>query len=460
MPAAQRHAHDLRDDALTIWRSGVEAVDSERLVARSIRTWKNGLSINGTAWSARPHSRICVVGAGKAGAGMAAGLEAAVGPEWLSRITGWVNVPEDCVRPLQKIHLHGARPAGLNEPTAAGVTGTARILELVSELDPDDLCIVLISGGGSALLPAPLAGITLEDKQQVTRCLMRGGATIEELNGVRRALSQVKGGGLLRACRAGLLVTLIFSDVIGDPLETIASGPTINLPPDPKAALATLQRFAAVGGEAIPSRVIKALEQMSQQQVKSTAPICRAVQHVIGNNRVAVEAAARSAQRLGYSLLELKWDQPGEAANAGRLLAAQLMRLQEQLAVGAKGCVISGGETTVQLARTNGPQKGGRNQELVLAAAVEMLAAEQLQPFALLSGGTDGEDGPTDAAGAVIDLDVLQRIKQAQLDPQQFLSVNNSYPFFEQLDALIKTGPTHTNVMDLRVGLIGGEAVP
>ncbi|WP_437231225.1 glycerate kinase type-2 family protein [Planctomicrobium sp. SH661] len=441
----------LLQDALDIWKAGVAAVDSARLVQRSVFSWNGGISLAGTTWLPREESRIVVVGAGKAGSGMAAGLEDVLGDRWLPRTTGWVNVPEDCVRSLKRIHLHGARPAGVNEPTEAGVAGTREILQLVQELRPDDLCIVLISGGGSALLPAPVPGVSLEDKQKITRALMRRGATIGELNCVRRCLSAIKGGGLLRACGGGLVVGIIISDVIGDPLETIASGPTVSIDTSPHQAMEILKRYFTSDLADVPESVVRALE---ERQLRNSAPgsTCRVVNKVIGNNQTAVDAAATAARQRGYAIAVREWDQPGEAASAGRTFAAR-MTAHESGSAGVPSCYISGGETTVRLAQTSGEQKGGRNQEFALAACVEWLPAESVN-VALVSGGTDGEDGPTDAAGAFVDSDLLNRVRTSQVDPNDYLRVNNSYRFFEQFGGLLKTGPTHTNVMDLRVGLL------
>ncbi|WP_437206931.1 glycerate kinase type-2 family protein [Planctomicrobium sp. SH664] len=488
----------LRQDALAIWQAGVDAVASERLVSRQISTWKGGLTVCGHRWIAKPQSRICVVGAGKAGVGMAVGLVRALGPEWLSRTNGWINVPEDCLEPFDSNHpaadatlascfsilrgpreiaalrqlpdpggfyLLGARPAGLNEPTEAGVFGTREILRRVSSLTPDDLCLVLISGGGSALLPAPVEGISLADKQQVTRFLMRSGATIDELNAVRRSLSAVKGGGLLRACRGGRLISLIISDVSGDPLEVIASGPTVNVKSDPQRALEVLNQFLERSGDsaAVPAAVFEVLtHQRNQQQARGTksSPVRSEFENcIIGNNRTAVTAAAGEAVRRGYHVAETEWDKSGDAAQTGRELSQRLLRISKTPTPGNRIAIVSGGEPTVQLSRHSGEQKGGRNQELVLAAAAEFLKLPDtsIPRIALVSGGTDGEDGPTDAAGAVIDRVILEEIRSTQVRPDEFLQANNSYPFLDRFGALVKTGPTHTNVMDLRVGLIDRE---
>jgi len=459
-------SHTARD-AWNIWKTGVSSVDSCCLVIRQIDASQNKISISGIDWQPKAGSQICVVGAGKAGAGMAAAVEEALGGTWLGRTTGWVNVPEDCVRPLKKIHLHPARPAGRNEPTLEGVQGTNEILRRVSELNEDDLCLVLISGGGSALLPAPVDGVSLEAKLEVIRLLMRSGATISELNTVRRAISQVKGGGLLRACQAGCMVTLIISDVIGDPLETIASGPTVDIRPDPVAARSILGHYFSQAQMEIPTAILNALDEIAAPQKEANSsstdkPKSRNVNIVIGNNHTAVEAASREAQRLGYTVCREEWDQPGDAAACGRELANAIIEAQSLADSQRRVCLISGGEPTVKLAETSGPQKGGRNQELVLAATVSLLeqhrtASSRPSSFALISGGTDGEDGPTDAAGAMIDAPLLTEIRQSGLNPDDFLRVNNSYPFFDQFGALIKTGPTHTNVMDVRVVLISNE---
>ncbi len=442
----------LAQDAQAIWRAGVEAVDSARLVRQVVSGWKGGLRIGDVVWRAGPESRICVVGAGKAGAGMAAGLEQAFSGRWLERTQGWVNVPADCVRTLDRIHLHAARPAGINEPTEAGVFGTRKILERVSELGPDDLCLVLISGGGSALLPGPAAAVSLADKLAVTQQLMQAGATIEELNRVRRNLSMVKGGGLLRACRAGTLVSLIISDVAGDPLETIASGPTVPASPDPQGALAVLEKFTAKGNS-FPAAVVDYLRDSAPPDpALETAIRCRYRNLIIGNNRTAVRAAAAMAARLGYELAGQEYDRGGVAADVGRDLISRLIDLRDNAAGGERVCVISGGEPTVDLTSSPHPGKGGRNQELVLAGAVR-LRKESPAGICLLSGGTDGEDGPTDAAGAYVDEEILLRMSAAGLDPEDALARHDAYPFWERLGALIRTGPTHTNVMDLRVGL-------
>ncbi|RMG39899.1 MAG: DUF4147 domain-containing protein [Planctomycetota bacterium] len=458
----------LDEEALAIWRAAVRAVDSERLVRQHVRSDGDTLHIAGRTLRAADHDRLVVVGAGKAGAGMAAAFEAALAPRWLDRLEGWVNVPAPCVRPLQRIHLHPARPAGRNEPTEEAVRGTRRILRLVRDTGPRDVCVVLLSGGGSALLTAPLEGITLRDMQLLTRALMESGADIRELNCVRKQLSAVKGGKLALSCGAGTLITLIISDVIGDPLDVIASGPTYPDATTPEQALAVLKRH---GLDRDPrfAHVVQFLRSRAAQQPDAGSRPRASSGHgpeghsgqgprdtpwgehvVIGNNRTAVQAAADEARRRGWRIAVLEWDVAGEAESTGRRLLRTTREIQR--AAGGPAAIISGGEPTVILPPYDGPRRGGRNQQLVLAALCDAWDTG-LAGLCLLSGGTDGEDGPTDAAGAIVDETRRERARAAGLDPTAFLRVANAYPFFERIGGLIKTGPTHTNVMDVRVAL-------
>ena len=440
----------LRDDAESIWRAGVQAVDSQHLVEQAVAVTGDQLTVGDFSMPIGQLPRIAVVGTGKAGAGMAAGMEQALGPRLLDRVTGWVNVPADCVRPLERIRLHSARPAGMNEPTEEGVAGALSILKIVADLDENDLCVVLISGGGSALLPAPAEGITLAEKQIVTRHLMHSGATINELNCVRKQLSRIKGGNLVRSTKART-VSLIISDVIGDPMDIIASGPTVPDTTTAADALAVLRRYGSQ--ESIPPSVWQLLETRVKSQ-PSQQPITRVHNFVIGNNDVALEAAELEAQKLGYRVVSLGSENCGEAQDEGRGLANLARAIRDTSdPVAPPACILSGGEPVVHLADTDLPRKGGRNQELALAALQE-LNLNELQDIVVLSGGTDGEDGPTDAAGGVASLDVANNSLAKGLNVADYLAINNSYEFLDQTGGLLKTGPTHTNVMDLRVVLI------
>ena len=459
----RRSPEQLRRDALRIWHAGVDAVRSERLVREALRVERSTLVVAGERLPLDAVGKIVVVGAGKAGAGMAAAVEEVLGPRICDQkqLTGWVNVPEDCVRSLSRIRLHGARPPGVNEPTPAGAAGSAEILRLVESLTPKDLCLCLISGGGSALMPAPVEAITLDDKLAVTRHLSAAGANIEELNTVRKQLSRIKGGGLMRACRAGRLVSLVISDVLGDPLDVIASGPTVEDSSTPEAALEVLRRFDAPAA-GISSAVFEYLRQEQKaegrrQKAKEPTPPCRVSNRIIGNNAAAVDAAGREAERLGYSPVMVSADKSeGPAEEIGRAMADAAVRMRDE---SGPDCLVSGGEPVVKLISAEKRGWGGRSQQLVLAA-LERLAATNLRSvpgaggIALLSGGTDGEDGPTDAAGAILDSSILSAAREQRLDPADYLARNDAYHFFQALDALIKTGPTHTNVCDLRVVVV------
>ncbi|MCX7407205.1 MAG: DUF4147 domain-containing protein [Planctomycetales bacterium] len=443
-----------RRDAEAIWQAGVAAVDSSLLVRNAVRCRATTLEVCGEAFDLTSLDRLIVVGAGKAGAGMALGLETALGSRLLdTKVTGWINVPADCVRPLHRIHLHAARPAGLNEPTAAGVFGSERILELVASQREHDLCLVLISGGGSALLPLPLDGIRLADKQAVTRHLSRAGATIHELNAVRKRLSRIKGGGLLRAATAGRMIALIISDVIGDPLDVIASGPTVCDDGTAADAIDVLNRFTTpMPGDPVPASVRNVLRAQAEcGQARDLPRIsCRNV--IVGNNETALNAALAHAKSLGFEVRSLGAGRGGIARDVGVELAELCLAARRE-SLDHSICFIGGGEPVVKLVPTEQPRAGGRNQELALAATCR-LWNDGLDGLAILSGGTDGEDGPTDAAGAVCDAIVREAAQQRGLDPAAFLAINDSYTFFNQTNGLLQTGPTHTNVMDLQVAVV------
>ncbi len=471
----------LREHAQAIWQAGVAAVSSERLVRNIVRCDGRLLFVCGVGFDTKQLQKIIVVGAGKAGAGMAAALEEKLGEELTDeKIIGWVNVPADCVRPLRRIRLHAARPAGVNEPTEEGVAGTQQIWSLANMAGPNDLVLVLISGGGSALMPAPIPGITLADKQAVTRFLMRSGASIHELNTVRKRLSMVKGGRLARAAsKAKAIISLIISDVINDPLDIIASGPTVEDTGTAAEALAILDRFGAKP-PLVPVVIFDELRLEAtfarDQQTIARSPKLHTVaatlspnsrfeqlaadippvvhNHVIGNNATAFEAAAAKALELGFAVKSLGSNNAGEAQAVGCELAELCRRIRDgQADVVPPVCVLSGGEPVVKLVPTDQSRKGGRNQEVALAA-LQHLWHDSLDHIAILSGGTDGEDGPTNAAGAVVDESLRQAALTKRLDPTEFLAINNSYAFFEQTGGLLLTGPTHTNVMDLRVAVV------
>lgn len=454
------HSVTLRNDAIEIWKAGVLAADSAAAVRRQVLCCGNSLTIAGRTIDLSAMGRLEVVGAGKAGAGMAAGIEQALsGTEFFERLTGWINVPEDCVRPLQKIHLHGGRPAGLNEPTQAVIQGTQEILRRVSALGPQDVCVVLLSGGGSALLCSPVPEITLDDKLSVTRLLSASGAPIHELNLVRTQLSLVKGGRLASACRAGLLVTLIVSDVIGDPLDVIGSGPTYPVHARREAAIAVLERRGLMGR--VPEKVAEFLQQPAHHNAPLTSePVTSELIHqIVASNTESLHAAAGKAQQLGYLVADPLRDIRGAASAEGQNFLKTLIRLGEGASAAPKAtkglCLLAGGETTVHVASAGAEVgKGGRNQEFVLAAAVANPDPAAWGRMVILSGGTDGEDGPTNAAGALCDAEIMRAIATQGLQAADALRRHDAWTLFQQVSGLLVTGPTHTNVMDLAVGLI------
>jgi glycerate 2-kinase len=428
-----------RRDAQAIWQAAVDAARPEPLMLGALADIRSTLD-------AAP--RIFVVGAGKAGAAMSAGVEAAL-PGLLPRIAGIVNVPAELVRPLRGIRLHAARPAGSNQPTAEGVAGTRQILHLVSHAGPDDVALCLLSGGGSALMPAPVDGVTLEDKQTVTLLLHACGATINEMNCVRKHLSAVKGGRLAQAFTGRVLHSLIISDVIGDPLDVIASGPTAADPTSFADALAVLDDYRL--RDKAPAAVVQHLEKCAASVVSETLKTLpgNVHNHIVGNNHKSLRAAQTEAERRGYRVLNLGSFVDGETSQAAVVLAGVVRSLRaDGIPMSPPVCLLSGGETTVRLATDHG--RGGRNQQFVLAA-LNKLGLNGMSKVVVLSGGTDGEDGPTDAAGAIADETTWHKASSGNLQPTAFLARNDAYSFFEATGDLLKTGLTQTNVMDVRV---------
>lgn len=432
----------LREQARAIWQAGVDAVRPGPLV-------RHALAEPNLAQTLRSARRILVLGGGKAGAAMAAAVEEALADR-LDRIEGVVNVPEGAAAPLHKVRLHPARPAASNEPTAAGIAGARAILELARSAGPEDVALCLISGGGSALLPAPAEGIALADKQAVTRLLHRCGATINEMNAVRKHLSDIKGGRLAQAFGGKALCSLIISDVIGDPLDVIASGPTAADPTTFADALAVLERHHL--REQTPPAVLRRLERGAADDVPETPKVLPAnvCNLVLGSNVRALAAAEAQARAFGHDVLNLGAYVEGETRQVAVVSAGIVRSIRAQgVPLRPPACVLIGGETTVTLCAQ--PGRGGRNQEFVLAC---LLKLGEVPGVVILSGGTDGEDGPTDAAGALAEAGTLERARRLGLDPASHLERNDAYPFFQATGDLLVTGLTQTNVMDLRVLLV------
>lgn len=425
----------LRRHALSIFRAAVEAADPRRTVRAALE--KQDLS---------RYRRIFVVGAGKASAAMAQAAEQALG----KRIHGgWINTKDGHLAPLRRVSLHEAsHPV----PDARGVEGARRIAEIAAQAQEGDLLLCLISGGGSALLPLPLEPVTLEEKQETTRLLLACGATIHEINAVRKHLSAIKGGRLARLAQPAHVLALLLSDVVGDPLDVIGSGPAAPDTSTFATAWSVIEKYGLQ--DRIPARARRLLEEGLAGRIEETPkpgdPCFRHTRNVIvGSNRLAVDAAASRARELGYRPLVLSTTIEGETRDIAAMHAAIA---REIAATGRPArppvCVISGGETTVTL---RGRGLGGRNQEFALAAAI---ALEGLPGVLAFSAGTDGTDGPTDAAGAMADGATLARAAQLGLDARRALGENDSYRFFQPLGDLVMTGPTGTNVMDVRLMLV------
>ena len=437
----------LRQDILAIFHAGLEAVDPVAAVKRHVHRQENQLEIQQRLYDLSEYKNIYVVGAGKATATMAQALEDLLEGHLKG---GVINVKVSHALPLNSVKVNEAsHPV----PDEAGLQGTTEIIDLLRQTGESDLVFCLISGGGSALLPSPADGLTLEDKQQVTKRLLECGATIHEINALRKHISRVKGGRLARLAYPSTLISLILSDVIGDDLDTIASGPTVPDGTRFSDCLRILEKYESK--QRIPPLVGSLLEKGARGEIEETPkqgdPAFERSQNVIiASNILAVKAAQEKAERLGYGSLILSSMMEGESRDVAKVHAAIA---KEVLSSGhplpRPACVISGGETTVTI---RGQGLGGRNQEFALAAALEI---EGLPQVVVLSGGTDGTDGPTDAAGAIADGETLQRARKLGLNAEQFLRQNDSYRFFQSLGDLLMTGPTRTNVMDLRLVLVG-----
>ena len=434
----------LRRDAEKIFRAAIAAADPTRAVLAHLHLDEQGiLTAVRRRYDLARFEHVFVIGAGKAGASMAVAVEKLLG----KKITdGLINVKEGHIAKLRYIELNQAtHPI----PGEIGVSGSRRILKIAQDAGKRDLVICLISGGASALLPLPTQGITLEDKQIVTGQLLGCGATIHEINAVRKHLSAIKGGRLAQAVHPAALLTLVLSDVIGDDLSVIGSGPTVADPSTFADALRILEKFDLL--KKTPPRVLQVLRSAQQESPKPGDVVFKKSQTIIvGSNRLAIAAAAKTASQLGYRPLLLSTTIEGET----REVAAMHVEIAREVRasgqpVGAPACLLSGGETTVTL---RGEGKGGRNQEFSLAAVSRLASV----PDALvLSAGTDGTDGPTIAAGAFASSGTLARATALGLDPNDYLLRNDSFSFFEKLGDLLVTGPTNTNVMDVRIILLG-----
>ena len=441
-----RRYSEEREKVMAIFQAGLQAVAPGAAIKSFCQLTGNSLNVDGTAYDLSEFEKIFVIGAGKAGASMAKAMEELLG-ERISR--GIIIVKYDHIETLARVEL---QQAGHPVPDKNGILGAQAIYRLAASADEKTLVICLISGGGSALMPLPVSGLSLHDKQETTKILLSCGATIHEINTIRKHLSVIKGGGLAKAVYPATLITLILSDVVGDDLDSIASGPCV---PDSSTfsdCRAILEKYSIA--DIIPANVLSyfdaGIDGNIPETPKAGQDFFRKTQNVIvASNFNALLSAKKKADELGFNSLLISSMLEGETRDvAGNHIAIAREIQKHGYPLNTPACLISGGETTVKI---KGSGKGGRNQEFVLAAAIKMAGMDRI---VVLSAGTDGTDGPTDAAGAIADAETLRRAKELGLDPLSYLNDNDSYHFFNRLNDLYKTGPTNTNVMDLRIILV------
>ena len=425
----------------SIFRAGLKAVDPENAVLQYVRREGNLLYAGEKSYNLDDFKRVLLIGAGKGTAPMAKAIEDIL-EAYLTE--GLIIVKYGHGVPLKKtITMEAGHPI----PDESGLKATERIIKKIEECTEDDLIICAFSGGGSALLPAPWLPVDLDQKQETTRLLLECGATINEINAIRKHLSHSKGGWLAKASYPASLISLILSDVIGDRLDIIASGPTV---PDENTysdCANIIEKYDLA--EKLPKGVVEHFKQGMAGAIPETPKpgdqvFSKTHNIIVGNSRSALLAAKQEAISLGYNTMIISSQIEGEAKEAAKFLAAIGKEIsQADLPVSPPACILAGGETTVTI---QGNGKGGRNQELALSFAI---AIDGWEKIAFISAGTDGTDGPTDAAGAIVDGLTCRKALQENLNPHTFLSNNDSNSFFEPLGDLLKTGPTRTNVMDI-----------
>ncbi len=437
---------EMRKDAVKIFNKGVYAVEPRRAVKKFCRRDRDYFYAGSRKFHLPSIKNLYVIGAGKGAAPMGAAIE-----ELLSDFIteGIINVKYGHKTRLDKIKLV---EAGHPLPDKNGEKGTKAIFELVKDAGDKDLVLFLVSGGGSALLPMPVNGITLKDKQDTIALLLKCGASIDEINAIRKHISNIKGGRLAKIVHPAPIVSIILSDVVGDDLEVIASGPTV---PDSSTFFLCADIMAKYNiKDKLPPSVFQhiknGLANKNMETPKADDPaFSQTSTLIIGNNMEAITAAKKEADDMGYNSIILSSMIEGETKDVARVHAAIAKEIHKTgNPLPPPACVLSGGETTVTI---KGSGKGGRNQEFSLAAALDISGNDKI---VLLSGGTDGNDGPTDAAGGIADNTTLIRARNLSLNPHDYLSNNDSYNFFQKLDDLLITGPTNTNVMDLRVMIV------
>ncbi len=436
-----------RELVISAFDAALEAVDPKVIIKSKVQVKDNTLRIDTLSFNLGEFKNIMVVGGGKASGCMAETLEEILG----DRIRdGAVNVPYAC--PPYQTKRTKLQRASHPIPDISGVKGSSRMLKLVGQAEENDLIICLLSGGGSSLMPQPCAGVSLRDKRRVTDALLKSGATINEVNAVRKHVSGLKGGWLAKRAYPATVVNLILSDVVGDPLDTIASGPTVPDSTTFQEAVEILKRYRL--WSKAPTSVRKALTDGEKGFTPETPKagdkaFTKTHNIVVGNNLTASSAAYKSLKKAGLNALLLTSSLEGQARDVGTMLASVANEMVNSGNPVAKPAgIVAGGETTVTVV---GKGKGGRNQEIALSAALKMGG---LDGVVVASMSTDGVDGPTDAAGAIVDGKTLMRAKKLGLNSRKFLIDNNSYSFFSKLGELIYTGPTGTNVCDVAVILV------
>jgi glycerate 2-kinase len=424
-----------------VMQSALAAVEPGEAVRRALRRDGDRLVVGERAYDLGAYDQVIVVGAGKASAPMAAAVEEIVGDRVAS---GLVVVKHG--------HTHSTRTVQLREashpiPDESCVNGTAELVATLASTGPRDLVVVVLSGGGSALMLLPAEGITLSDMQQTTDVLLRAGATINELNTIRKHLEQAKGGGLARLAAPSDVLALVLSDVVGNPLDVIASGPTV---PDTSTfadACAIVDRFGI--WDRLPTSVAQRLRDGRAGKIADTPkpgdPLFERVHTVVvASNELAADAGVRQAQSEGLAAMVLTTYVEGEAREVAKVVAAFAREeAGRDNPLARPACLVFGGETTVQV---RGTGVGGRNQELALAASLKIAGMNDVIIAAL---ATDGNDGPNDATGALVDGSTVARARALGLDPDAYLANNDAYHFFGSLGDLLITGPTNTNVNDL-----------
>ncbi|MFH1524552.1 MAG: glycerate kinase [Chloroflexota bacterium] len=419
-----------------ILAAAVNAVEPGKAVGRFVQRDGDTLTVSDRAYDLSAFRRVVLLGIGKAAVSMSAALAEILGNHLSEGLVIKKHAPIILHPPLTIIQ--GNHPVPGDDSLLAGKKAT----ELLSTLSPDDLLFCMISGGGSALMTAPVEGVTLSDLQALTSDLLACGARIDEINTLRRHLDRVKGGGIAKMANGARIINLVLSDVVGNPLAAIASGPTAPDPTERIEALSILTKYK-LEEQTSPS-IIHALRTLPEIP-KPGDPIFEKVQNVlVGSNLLAAQAALRQAEEEGFHPYLLRTDLQGEARKATHELVNFLRQVRQTgNPVPAPACIVAGGETTVTL---HGDGKGGRNTELALAAVNELA---ELSGVWLVTLATDGEDGPTDAAGAVVTAETFRRAVELGLNPGDFLERNDSYSFFATLGDLLRPGSTGTNVNDL-----------